>query len=1012
MKKLNSVIRSVFKFFFRSLKGKLIVFALLVGIVPAITIGAIGYFISGDSMKNAEVEKLQVANKLTNQRLIAFFDSLSQQVALASTDALVSDAVVAYEGAYTADGKTMGANWSAVDSKYGKYIAALKTAHGYQDILLVTGFGDVVYKTTKSSELGKNLLEGTLKDSPAGQCLLSSYTSTGVSDFEPYGPANNQPCGFVGSAIKDKDGKLVGIFMIEIPYQQINAITQNSTGMGKTGETYVVGDDKKMRSDSRLDPTNTVSNSFANNKLIDTESVKKGIAGQEGVASIISYSGQKIISAYSPLSYHSLRWTTVSEINESEVNASTDSFLKMSLIALAIVAVVVGAVGFLVSTLIANPLLSLVPVAMAVAQGDVSQEVKVKTKDEVGKVARAFSQVIAYMKEMAAAADKLAVGDLSVQIEPKSENDALSKSFIQVIDNLRELSSTVEKITGAAVEGNLDERGDVSKFSGDYAKIVTGINDTLAALIRPLRLAAIYIDNIAKGIKQKHIDEAYNGEFKTIINNLNQCVTAFDALVEEMLMIIEAAREGRLDQRANAERCEGVYRKILLGFNSTLDSITIPLEESSGVLHKEAEYDLTTKVVGEYKGDLGKFKDALNDALDNQINIVVELKKVSQELDNSSSRLTGVAEQAGQLTQHIARSSQQVAQGASDQANSMQESLRAVEQLSQAIEQIAKGAQEQARMIEKNVQVVNKVSEAISEITSNAQRATDGAKATADSAAKGAEMSQNMVKGMEKIKKTMDQVSEKINGLGSRSKEIGKIVSAIDDIADQTNLLALNAAVEAARAGEQGRGFAVVADEVRKLAERASASTKEIEALINGIQDGVIETVSAMAKGTKEVDGGYKLANMAGGALEEILERSQEMGTRVQQISGAAEQLKEMSAEMVMLGDSISSIVEENTAATEEMAATAKHVSKSVEEVAGVAEQNSAATESVSEAAKEISGQVQQVVEAGGTLSQMASAFKRLVEKYRVNGNGHKVASGVGASVKPEPAASKASRKN
>jgi methyl-accepting chemotaxis protein len=180
MKKLNSVIRSVFKFFFRSLKGKLIVFALLVGIVPAITIGAIGYFISGDSMKNAEVEKLQVANKLTNQRLIAFFDSLSQQVALASTDALVSDAVVAYEGAYTADGKTMGANWSAVDSKYGKYIAALKTAHGYQDILLVTGFGDVVYKTTKSSELGKNLLEGTLKDSPAGQCLLSSYTSTGL----------------------------------------------------------------------------------------------------------------------------------------------------------------------------------------------------------------------------------------------------------------------------------------------------------------------------------------------------------------------------------------------------------------------------------------------------------------------------------------------------------------------------------------------------------------------------------------------------------------------------------------------------------------------------------------------------------------------------------------------------------------------------------------------------------------------------------------------------------------
>ena len=386
MRQVNSIIRSIFKFFFYSLKGKLIVFALLVGIIPAIIIGTISYFVSGDSMKTATVEKLEVANKLTNQRLIAFFDSLSQQVALVSAEGLISDAVAAYENAYAADGNTLGANWLAVDTKYDKEIAALKEAHGYQDILLVSGFGDVVYKTTKSSELGKNLLEGTLKNSPASQCMLSSYKSIGISDFEPYGPADNQPCGFIGSAIKGKDGNMAGIFMIEIPYQQINAITQNSTGMGITGETYVVGDDKKMRSDSRLDPTNTVSNSFASNRLIDTESVRDGIAGKEGVASIISYSGTKVISAYSPLSCHSLRWTTISEISEAEVNATTDSLLKMSLIALAIVAAVVGTVGLLVSTLIAKPLLSLVPIAMAVAEGDVSQEVTVKTKDEVGKV--------------------------------------------------------------------------------------------------------------------------------------------------------------------------------------------------------------------------------------------------------------------------------------------------------------------------------------------------------------------------------------------------------------------------------------------------------------------------------------------------------------------------------------------------------------------------------------------------------------------------------------------------
>jgi len=985
----KKVTRSVLSFFFNSLKGKLIVFAVLVGIIPALLVGGFSYFAISESMRNAAIEKLQLANTLTNQRLTAYFEALAQQVNLAARSKIVHEALADYEKAFEADGRNIGSNWVEQNANYHTELTGIKEQFGYQDIFLVTTEGNIVYTNSQSEDLGQNFISGSYNNSSAAKCFNDSLSANSITDFEPYTPAENKPCGFAGAPIQDGDGKTIGAFMIVIPYGQINQIAQNATGMGETGETYIVGQDKRLRSDSRLDELNSVVNFSLLNKTVDTESSGNALAGKEGLAEIVNYSGHKVFSAYSPMNYGNLGWATISEIHEEEVYSAVNSFLRFFLIAMAVVLAVVIIVGFFVSGLIANPLLSIVPVAHAVAEGDVSQQVKLITRDEVGKVARAFNAVIAYMKEMASAADKIAQGDLTAEVEPKSERDVLGNSFVQVIGNLRELSSSVDMMTRAAIDGNLDVRGEVNKFNGDYARIVKGINDTLDALIGPLRMASVYIDNIARGMKQNPVTEEYRGEFNNIKNNLNKCIAAFNALVEEMMQIIEAAKGGMLDVRADADRCEGVYKKILLGFNSTLDSITVPLAESAEVLYRQADYDLTTKVMGNYKGDLSLLKDAMNDALDNQLTVVMELKKVSAELAESSSQLTRASEQAGQATQQIAMSSQQVARGASDQASALQDTLQSVEQLAKAIDQIARGAQEQSRIIEKNVQVVSQVSAAITQISANAQKASEGAKVAADSAEHGAEMTQDTVRGMENIRVTMDKVASKVNGLGERSKEIGKIISAIEEIADQTNLLALNAAVEAARAGEQGRGFAVVADEVRKLAEKASEATKEIANLITGIQDGVVETVSAMEKGAREVADGYEMASKAGGALEEILSKSREIRNQIEQISEAGQQLNGMSSEMVKLGDNISAIVEQNTAATEEMAATAKQVSKSVEEVAGVAEENSAATEEVSAAAEEISAQVQQVVVAGGSLSHMAEVFKGLVAKYKLNGNGH-----------------------
>jgi methyl-accepting chemotaxis protein len=235
---------------------------------------------------------------------------------------------------------------------------------------------------------------------------------------------------------------------------------------------------------------------------------------------------------------------------------------------------------------------------------------------------------------------------------------------------------------------------------------------------------------------------------------------------------------------------------------------------------------------------------------------------------------------------------------------------------------------------------------------------------------------------MSNIRAKVGVSAEKVQEMGRRSDQIGAIVETIEDIASQTNLLALNAAIEAARAGEHGKGFAVVADEVRKLAERASNATKEIGGLIKGIQTTVNEAVHAMEEGAREVEVGVSRANEAGHALSSILEAADAVYKQAQEAKLATEQVRQASNELVNSIDSVSAVVEENTAATEQMTNSSSEVTQAVETIASVSEENSAAVEEVSASTEEMSAQVQEVTAAAQALSDMASEMQKLVSRF------------------------------
>lgn len=396
--------------------------------------------------------------------------------------------------------------------------------------------------------------------------------------------------------------------------------------------------------------------------------------------------------------------------------------------------------------------------------------------------------------------------------------------------------------------------------------------------------------------------------------------------------------------------------------------------------------------------EIGRLAQAFQQMIDNLVDTGLSVEKMrgklnevmsfvqqnTQEVSRASILMNEAAESSYLISGQIAQTMQEVSAGVTQQVNQVTHTTHSLDQMVQSIQGLASGAQDQATAINTVSTQNQQLFDVIQRVIKNVGESANSATSTTEAAQSGTKMVEKHIDGMQQIRNQVTASMGKVSLMGEKSSQINKMLETIEDIAAQTNLLALNAAIEAARAGEHGKGFAVVADEVRKLADRSANATKDIASLVSDVMNAVTDAVTSMSESVNGVETGTLQAQSAGDALVTILKEANLVKEQTEQITQAVQEMQRISEIVVNETASVSAVIEENTAATEEMSATSAEISQTMENVASISEENSAAVEEITASADEVRHKAQEVAAASSELSKKAQETETLVFQFKL----------------------------
>ena len=844
-----------------------------------------------------------------------------------------------------------GSAYSQVHKLYHNYFRQLVDEKGYYDVFLFDAHGDLIYSVFKERDYATNFLDGPFAQSGLGavvdDALSTSDATVSFSDFAPYEPSAGAPAAFIAAPVSDQSGKIVGVIAFQMPTDRIEVITTRRTGLGETGDSYLVGRDFFLRSN----PIHGSGDEILKGR-VETESVKRALAGKSGV--LVEPDAQnpseRQLSAYTTLSHHGEVWALITEQTIGEIVQPANRLAQKMLVEGLIMTLVVAIVAFLIARSISRPLTKVETAMRSVSEGDYAINVPgVSRGDEIGQIAHAlddFRHALGAAEQ--ATSDGLFKGAAFegssaalVMINKEFEITYMNEASLALFeDKESEFKSVYKEFEASKIIGkNIDIfhkepehiRAIISDPSNMPFQTDIKVGETYFQLVvnSVIDLEGHPIGNVMewKDVTDLRTNEAVifaldtnqaKVEFHTDgrILEVNENFSKMLGLQAEQLVGVAHDEIFKFDPKLAKDRGK-VWDRLLAG-----ETIVgrFKLHDKSG---KESILEGTFSPVKDARNttfrivllgsDITQSQHALAAAEQEQ----AEMKRKQDEVVDAL-RVSLKSLAAGDLTTKIETAFSEEYETLRCDFNDAIENLLGA--MSSVVEnagmirgeaaEISNAADDLSRRTEKQAATLEQTATALDQLTSSVRSAADGAHQASgmvDEAKSHAEASGKVVK----------EAVEAMGEIENSSNQISKITSVIDDIAFQTNLLALNAGVEAARAGDAGRGFAVVASEVRALAQRSSEAAREINNLIS--------------KSGSLVKRGVGLVGETGAALEGIVKSVSEVANNVMEIAASAGEQSSGLAEINTAVNQLDQVTQQNAAMFEETTAASHALTREAE---------------------------------------------------------------------------------